>query len=85
MLKKIKLFLKKKLCAHTGIESIATENPGPLQFLDIKAKCVDCGFESYDINKRAIEDYKISLADDALFQRNIEKFPEFYKNYAKTN
>jgi hypothetical protein len=79
MLGKVKILTKQFFCNHEGTEAVIIENPSPLYFLDIKAKCSLCGLQSYEINKRAHENYKIRLADNILFQRNIEKFPEFYK------
>lgn len=74
----IKLSIKRSFCSHLGYEATIEENPSPLHFLNIKAKCSDCGAQNYEINKKAHEDYKLNLADSVLFQRNREKFPEFY-------
>lgn len=82
LIQAIKLSIKRCFCSHSGYEAKINENPSPLHFLDIKAKCIDCGAENYEINKRAYEAYKLRLADNILFQRNIEKFPEFYKDKA---
>jgi hypothetical protein len=79
----LKLAIKRTFCSHLGYEAEIKENPTPLHFLDIKAKCSQCGAENYEINKRAHENYKLRLADDVLFQRNIEKFPEFYRDKAQ--
>jgi predicted nucleic-acid-binding Zn-ribbon protein len=79
----LKLAIKRSFCRHSAYEATSVENPAPMHFLEIKAKCIDCGAENYEINKRAYEGYKLRLADNVLFQRNIEKFSEFYKDKAQ--
>lgn len=73
--------IKKLLCRHEGIEATIIENPSPLVFLDIKANCSNCGLssdKSIMIYIRAHSRYRDQLANSVLFQRNIEKFPDFY-------
>lgn len=76
----LKLAVKRALCQHLGYEAKFEENPQPMLFLKFEAKCSDCGIETYKIRDRAVDNYKIRLADNVLFQRNIEKFPEFYES-----
>jgi hypothetical protein len=78
-IKALKLAIKRSFCSHSSWEAKYEENPGPCLFLDVKAKCSNCGAQTYEINKRAHESYKLQLADSVLFQRNMDKFPEFYK------
>lgn len=79
LLKKLKVKLKQAVCDHKGYEAEFIENPSPCHFLDVRAKCSDCGATSYEILKRATDNYKINLADAVLFQRNINKFSGFYE------
>lgn len=79
-IKALKLAIKRSFCSHLSWEAKYEENPSPCHFLEVKAKCSKCGAQTYEINKRAHEIYKLQLADLVLFQRNAEKFPEYYKN-----
>lgn len=82
-IKLCKLAIKQGFCKHSGYVSQIEENPSPLCFFSIRAKCKDCGIENHEIRERAVLDYKIELANDLLFQRNIEKFSDFYKDKAQ--
>jgi ABC-type metal ion transport system substrate-binding protein len=74
----IRLKIKQYFCDHDTTEAEITENPQPLVFLEVKAKCSKCGIASFEIKDKYLNNYKIRLADDVLLQRNIEKFPQYY-------
>lgn len=79
LIKLFKLKIKQAFCSHEGYEAEITENPQPIVWLDIKVRCLKCGITNYELLDRATTSHKILIANDVLFQRNCEKFPEYYE------
>lgn len=73
------LKIKQHFCPHDSYEATYEENPAPTHLLKIEAKCSKCGKATAEILARAYENYYMQLGREALFQRNIDKFPEYYK------
>jgi hypothetical protein len=85
-IQEIKRKIKQRFCGHLGvIIAEIEENPSPCLFLRIDAKCSDCDKESQEILYRVTTSYKLKLAENVLFQRNIDKFPEFYERARQTD